>query len=194
MRRRGPRTVPAVSSTPPVALAWLRRLENVVVVALVVILIATAAQRIVRLRVAAEAVAVARVTAAVRAGLGNALMSAAVRGHPLPLRPLLDRNPFTFLLAPPTHYAGAFPHLPGRLRPGWWYYDRGRHLLVYAVLARRHFVTALPPPSRIEWRLVPVYDGRPHNTAHLAGVALQSLEPYRWRGVARRVAGVHGRR
>lgn len=194
MPRRGPRTVPVASSTPPVALAWLRRLENVLVVALVVILIAIAARRIDELRAAAEAVAVARVTAAVRAGLGNALIQAAVRGGPSRLRTLLDRNPFRFLLVRPARYAGSFVRLPHRLRPGWWYYDRGRHLLVYAVRARAHFVTPLPPPARIEWRLVPVYDGRPHDTEHLAGIALKSVAPYRWRGVARRVAGVHGRR
>jgi hypothetical protein len=164
------------------------------VVVFVVILIATAVTRVERLRVAAEAVAVAHVIAAVRLGLSAALVQAAVRGGPSRLRALLARNPFSFLAVRPTHYAGTFLHLPHRLRPGWWYYDSGRRLLVYAVRARRHFVTSLAPPPRIEWRLVPVYDGRPHDTAHLVGVELSSLEPYRWRGVARRVAGVHGRR
>lgn len=194
MPRRGPRTVPAASPTPPVALVWLRRLENVAVVVLVVVLVAVAARRIDRLRVAAEAVAVARVTSAIRAGLGAALVRAALRPGPPDLRRILDRDPLAFLLVPPAHFAGAFRRLPPRLRPGWWYYDRGRHLLVYAVRARRHLLTPLPPPARIEWRLVPVYDGRPHDAAHLAGVALRSVAPYRWRGVSRRVDGLHGTR
>lgn len=194
MSRRGLRTLPARSSTPPVALVWLRRLENVVVVALVVILIATVADRVERLRVAAEAVAVARVTSAVRAGLANALFRAAVRGGPARWQRLLVRNPMSFLALPPARYAGTFRHLPPHLRPGWWYYDQAHRLLVYAVRARRHFVTSLPPPPRIEWRLAPVYDARTHTPSNIVGVALRRVAPYHWTGVARRVAGIHGRR
>ena len=194
MPRRGLRTLPARSSTPPVALVWLRRLENVVVVALVVILIATVADRVERLRVAAEAVAVARVTSAVRAGLANALFHAAVRGGPARWQRLLARNPMSFLVFPPARYAGTFLHLPPHLRPGWWYYDQTHRLLVYAVRARHHFVTSLPPPPRIEWRLAPVYDARTHIPSNIVGVALRSVAPYHWTGVARRVAGIHGRR
>lgn len=195
MWRRGPRTIPLRSTTPPVALAWLRRLENVVVVTLVAILIAIAIDRIERLRVGAEALAVERVTAAIRVGLGQALMRAALRpGPPVPPSTLLERNPLSFLTLPPAHDAGSFTRLPHRLRPGWWYYDRRDHLLVYVVRARHHFVTTLPPPPRIEWRLVPVYDGEPHDRTHLVGIRLQSVAAYRWRGVARRIAGSHGSR
>ena len=51
---------------------------------------------------------------------------------------------------------------------------------------------SLPPP-RIEWRLAPVYDTRTHTPSNIVGVVLRSVAPYHWTGVARRVAGIHGR-
>jgi len=101
----------------------------------------------------------------VRADLQTALLFEAAervtRGDAASLQNFADRNPMTFLVAPPANYVGSFaqPH-EDDIPVASWYFDEHVHRLVYRVGRYTRFDALGGPPGRVELKTEFVFDDR----------------------------------
>jgi len=107
-------------------------LELVVVIALISILVAVAAVRLLPYIDEAERVAVLRVEGQLRSSINMEAAKRIVRGQSASLPALAGSNPFKYLLEPPKNYAGErlqrdIEQAPARR----WYYAEDKQRLVY---------------------------------------------------------------
>lgn len=87
-----------------------------------------------------------------------------------------DKNPVSYLAAPPGNYLGAFDHLkPSQMKKGSWYFDKTQHLLIYRVRFAQYFHSPLPGPARIRLKIMPIFGKN-----KLYAVDLKAVDPYQW--------------
>jgi len=116
----------------PHAAAGFSLFELVVVIALIGILIAVAANRLLPYMDEAERVAVLRVEGQVRSSLVMEAAQRIVRGQAASISTLEGSNPFKFLLEPPKNYVGELARGDAGQAPlRHWYFDQDEHRLVY---------------------------------------------------------------
>jgi len=107
-------------------------LELIVVIAIVGVLLAVAANRLLPFIDEAERVAVLRVEGQLRSSLMMEAAQRIVRGRSASLSDLEGSNPVKFLLEPPKNYIGEVKNGEiGQAPERHWYFERDRQRLVY---------------------------------------------------------------
>lgn len=165
-------------------------IEFVVLVCVIGVLMAVAADRLLALRADAESAAVRQVLGALRVGLSLQMLALVLEGRDAELPTLAAGNPMRYLGEPPVSYAGEreAPD-PQSIEPGRWYFDRSRALLVYRVRYADEFASELPAPPRLRFRVRLAFldrdgDGRfDPGLDGLGGVRVEPAEPFQWRGL-----------
>jgi prepilin-type N-terminal cleavage/methylation domain-containing protein len=162
-------------------------LELVVVVCLIALLAAFAADRLMRLRVEAERTGFDSTVGALRSALGIQVAQRVARDRIAELPKLVGANPMDFLSELPENYKGDFYGVDPRLiEEGAWYFDKQDGTLVYRVRYDEFLDTRLEGPARIRLAIVPVYEDRNGNgrfdpaTDVLKGLRLNTLDSYKW--------------
>lgn len=164
-------------------------LELVVVVALIAVLWFVAIDRLLRLRIDAERVAMLQVLGGLRSALGLEVAERVVRRGLASLVELQGANPMALLAETPHNYLGELDAPdPASVPPGSWYYDRRGRVLVYRVRHPGAFEGGpAEGPPRARFRVEVVWrdrdgDGRlDPGVDGIGGVRLAPVEPYRWR-------------
>jgi len=164
-------------------------LELVVVVALIAVLWFVAIDRMLRLRIDAERVAMLQVLGGLRSALGLEVAERVVRRGLASVTELQGANPMELLAERPHNYVGELDGPdPSRVPPGSWYFDRRTRMLVYRVRYPEAFEGGPPEgPPRARFRVEVLWrdrdgDGRLDPRADsVGGVRLAPVEPYRWK-------------
>lgn len=93
------------------------------------------------------------------------------------------QNPVKWLATPPPNYLGEMrDYNIEEISPGNWFFDTGRRMLVYRVNSGRSFVSATGAEKIVRYHVVSV-KRQPRSgggSVSVEGVALESVEPYRW--------------
>ena len=161
-------------------------LETLLVVALVLVFVLLASQRIMELRHAAERVGVQRTIATLQSALGTQMGVLVLQRGPEALPALHLSNPVALLDPPPPNDLGEHEGPPEPLPPGSWYFDRGTRELVYRVRYPEQYHSEdwqQPQWLRLQLR------AHQHDGA-LQRISLDVLHPYRWQGASVDQAGV----
>lgn len=164
-----------------------RLLELVVIVILILIFITVAIHQILRLRVAAERVAVMQMVGSLRTAISIELMHLVLHGTPADIAAMNHADPMLYLQQlPPNFEVLKKPVPPAQLQPYRWYYEPKSGILIYRVGNAEYLDTPLPSPPRIRFQLQVRYkdvNGNHHydpGIDGLQGVDLVALEPYKW--------------
>lgn len=162
-------------------------LELVVVIVLVAVLYAIAADRLVVMRAQAERSEVETTVGALRSALGIRVAAHVARGTAGEIRTLAGGNPMELMSERPESYRGSFfgPD-PGSFDGGQWYFDRREGALVYRVRFGEFFQSALQGPPRVRFAVQLDYSDRNANgrfddgVDEIHGVRLRELDGYSW--------------
>lgn len=169
------------------ARAGFSLIELVVVIILIAVLYAVAADRLIVMRAQAERSHVETTLGALRSALGVRVAATLARGSPRDLAALAGTNPVELLAEAPEGYRGEFfgPD-PAAFEGGQWYFDRRDGVLVYRVRFAEYFRGAAPGPARVRFAIEPVYTDRNGNGRYdpaadeIHGLRLREVEPYAW--------------
>lgn len=161
--------------------------ELLVVISIISTLFVFAAGRLMKLAVQAERAQVQQIVGTLKSALAMEIAAHVARDTIPELKKWIGANPMDLLADPPKTYLGVLDRPdPARIEGGHWYFDRRQEVLVYRVFNEREFVTSLPGPKRIRWRLEPVYEDRngngrfdPYQDA-LLGLRLAAQEKFKW--------------
>lgn len=162
-------------------------LELVVVIAIIVLLLVIAVNKLLPLRIDAERTAMENVLGALKSGLSIEVAAHVAKGQIPALAALADSNPMRRLSEIPKNYAGELDAPdPATVEGGQWYFDRHDHTLVYRVSNVEYFKTTLAGSARARFAVRLDYDdvngnGRFDNGVDaIRGVRLEALEAYSW--------------
>lgn len=162
-------------------------LELVIVIAIIVLLLVIAVDKLLPLRVDAERTAMENVLGALKSALNIEVAAHIAKGQIPLLAALQDSNPMNRLSEQPKNYAGEFDAPdPIAIEGGQWYFDRHDHSLVYRVSNVESFQTSLPDPPRARFAVRLDYDDMNGNNSFdkgidaIRGVKLEALEAYTW--------------
>ncbi len=162
-------------------------LELTVVICLIAILVALAADRLGRLRVEAERVAMLQVVGSIQSAMGIELARRVVRGGLQFVAELDGSNPMDLLSKQPENYLGELRNVGlETLPPASWYYDAEQRVLIYIVKNTDYFATPLQGVPRARFRFQLDYQDRDGNgafesgTDDLGGFRLVAIEDFRW--------------
>ena len=147
--------IPAVPRAPRQRrTAGFSLLELVIVIGLVAVLATVAADRLTRMRGAAEKAAVESIIGAIRSAFGIRFAELIAKGRSAEIPQLVRTNPFELLADMPETYRGAFFGVDaGLFAPGDWYYDRRDNKLVYLAKFTDPPANSASGPNRV--RLAP---------------------------------------
>lgn len=159
--------------------APLSQIELVTVVVAIVILIGVAVSRLAALAAFAERVSMDSTLGALREAIGIEVASDVAKDDLKALDRLDGANPMELLARKPANYVGDRTG-PAQVLPGQWYFNKGRHELVYRVRWQRSFVAGVPGPPRARFVVRAVRE-REGGQLLVVGLNLVAVEPYRWR-------------
>ncbi|HEB58027.1 MAG TPA: prepilin-type N-terminal cleavage/methylation domain-containing protein [Gammaproteobacteria bacterium] len=162
-------------------------LELIVVIIIISTLFLFAVDRLLRLRVQAEAARLAYTIGGLEVALSMQMAEMAARGEFHRLPRLAGKNPMDWLQQPPENYAGVVDSVEGlTLEPGKWVFDRRRGELVYRVRYAEYFQPEQGLSTNVRLKVLLVFADKNGNGRFerppddLYGVRLQNLTPYRW--------------
>jgi len=165
----------------------LSRLELALMITVIALLIAIAINRTSVLFVEAERLSVDMTLDGLRNGLTYYTAERMMLGQMRQLAKLDGANPVGLVISAPKGYRGVLrPGQGQQLKPGDWYFDPGRGVLVYRVVNRDHLWTENGDTSRLEFRLELDYrDGNGNGRFDqgidsINGLMLVTVTPYRW--------------
>lgn len=127
----------------------ISRLEFAVAATLFAVLAGVLLERLLYVEEYAEMTAMELTVANMRTGLRNRMGDLLIRDRVSEIATLADENPMSWLERRPDNYLGEFDREPDLDLRGSWYFDRGRHEIVYTVNLRRHFA----PRDREDYRV-----------------------------------------
>ena len=150
-------------------------LETLLVLALVLVFMLLASQRIIELRQSAERVGVQHTIATLQSALGTQMAVIALQQGLPGLAALHHSNPMDLLDPPPVNYLAE--HSPQDAPPpGSWVFDpQSRELLYRLRYPQLLFSSDAEQPDRIRLQLQVTYQGD-----QLQRVAIEPLHDYRW--------------
>lgn len=162
-------------------------LELVVVIAIIVLLLVIAVNKLLPLRIDAERTAMENVVGALKSALSIEVAAHVAKGRIPALAALVDSNPMNRLSETPKNYVGEL-NAPGpdMVEDGQWYFDLHDHTVVYRVSNVEYFKTTLTGPARARFAVRLDYDdmnGNGHfdtGVDAIRGVRLEALEAYSW--------------
>lgn len=166
---------PGITRTPsPRHSRGFSLLELVIVVCIVAVLLAIAADRLLVMRASAERTYVETTIGNIRSALGIKVAQLVAKGNPAGVALLANSNPIDVLAEHPESYRGVYFGVdPALFSGGDWYFDRRDHVLIFVLkyddLARvRRFPGSAPLVARYSISLV--YDDLNGNKLYDAGV------------------------
>ncbi|MBE0510464.1 MAG: hypothetical protein K0A95_08050 [Chromatiales bacterium] len=149
-------------------------LETLLVLALVLVFMLLASQRIIELRQSAERVGVQHTIATLQSALGTQMAVIALQQGLPGLAALHHSNPMDLLDPPPVNYTAEYP--PQDAPPGSWVFDPQASQLIYRLrYPQLLFSSDTEQPDRIRLQLQVRYQGD-----QLQRVAIEPLHDYRW--------------
>lgn len=152
---------------------WRRRFELPTIVVILGLFVALVLTRLPHYEAAAEETYLEANITALRAGLSQAVLLDQIHGNSRALAKMAGTNPVDLAMSPPGGYIGVHPGLtPAKARPGTWYFDPRKGILVYRVRSDSAFTSSLGPPPRVELKIVTAPGGVPR---------LISVAPYQFR-------------
>jgi prepilin-type N-terminal cleavage/methylation domain-containing protein len=151
-------------------------LELVIVVCIVAVLVAIAADRLLVMRATAERANVETTIGSIRSALGIKVAKLLARGNPGEVALLANSNPMDVLAEPPERYRGMYFGVDAALFSGGdWYYDSRDHAVTYVLqyddLARGKRVPG-SAPLVVRYSIRLVYDDLNGNKSYDPGVDL----------------------
>lgn len=149
-------------------------LELVIVVCVVAVLLAIAADRLLVMRASAERAHVETTIGSIRSALGIKVAQLVSKGNPGGVALLANSNPMDVLAEPPENYRGTYFGVdPALFAGGDWFFDRRDHTLVYVLkfddLARSKRVPG-SAPLLARYSVSLVYDDSNGNRTFDAGI------------------------
>jgi prepilin-type N-terminal cleavage/methylation domain-containing protein len=161
------------SLRPPTGFSLL---ELVIVVCIVAVLLAIAADRLLVMRTSAERTSVETTIGNIRSALGIKVARLIAKGDLAGIHALAQSNPMDVLAEPPESYRGVYFGIdPALFTGGDWYYDRRDRTLAYVVKYEDVLRTARSagaPPPLARYTISLVYDDVNGNKTFDAGVDL----------------------
>lgn len=162
-------------------------LEVMLVVALVLVFILLASERILQLRQTAEQVGVEHTIGTLRSALGSQMAATVVQQGMAGLLALDGSNPMELLEQLPVNYLGARDQAPEPHPPGSWYFDRAQQELIYrARYPARLYISDAPQSEQIRLRLRVYYaaatDTEEGPVQSVQRVVIEPVHPYVWLG------------
>ena len=161
-------------------------LELVVVIIVISILGLFAIDRIFVIRIAAEQAAVKQVIGTIKSALGLEVARLALDGRMSSVAKLNETNPVNLLSQTPNNYLGEKTDSDNIIEPGVWYFNTKQKALIYNVIYKENFTTALSDLPRIRHQIKLVYNDRNNNKRFdirydsIAGLDLFPMEKYSW--------------
>lgn len=162
-------------------------LELVIVIAIIVLLLVIAVDKLLPLRVDAERTAMENVLGSLKSALSIEVAAQIAKGRIPSLAALQDSNPMRRLSETPNNYLGELDAPdPASIEGGQWYFDRRDNTLVYRVSNVESFQTPLPGPARARFAVRLDYDDMNGNNHFdtgvdtLRGLRLEALDAYTW--------------
>ncbi len=162
-------------------------LELIVVIIIISTLFVIAVNKLLRLRVEAEAARLAYTIGGLEVALSMQMAEMAARGEFHRLPSLAGKNPMDWLQQPPENYAGVVDDARrATLEPGKWVFDRRRGELVYRVRYAEYFQPEQGFNTNVRLKIRLVFADKNGNGRYerppdeLYGVRLVTLTPYRW--------------
>ncbi|HKK06565.1 MAG TPA: prepilin-type N-terminal cleavage/methylation domain-containing protein [Gammaproteobacteria bacterium] len=169
-------------------------LELVVVIIIISILLAIAAERLLKIRAQAERAAVARAVGNMRSALGMRLAKDIADDNWPAIGKLAGSNPMTLMTRIPGNYLGVIQDPePAKIAGMQWYFDAGAGALVYRIRYAESFRSPLPGPARLRFRIEAQYRDRNGNGRFdprvdgFEGLDLVPLEHVAWPNGSARV-------
>ena len=161
--------------------------ELVVVIVLVALLYAFAADRLIVMRAQAERTEVETTVGAMRSAAGIRVAAHIAKGRANEIRALAGSNPMDLLSERPESYKGSFfgPD-PASFEGGQWYFDKRDGSLVYRVRFADFFQSEQEGPARLRFALRLDYTDRNANgrfdegVDEIHGMRLLEMERYTW--------------
>ncbi len=156
--------------------------ELAVVICVVVVLLGTLLDRLLRYQELGERAAMEQNLAAINTALTMRFASLVIAGRGTEIEKEAGGNPIHLLARPPENYLGAlYAPAPQSLQPRSWYYDRESGDLVYVPGRRRYLSEPPDAENGLHFRVVlteadPQQEGR---TA-LRQPMVRAVRPYRW--------------
>lgn len=170
---RAPRASCSRPHRPPSGFSLL---ELVIVVCIVAVLLAIAADRLLVMRANAERTYVETTIGSIRSAIGIKVAQLIAKGNLAAIPALVQSNPMDALTDPPEQYRGVYFGVePTLFSGGDWYYDRRDRTLAYVVKYEDVLRTARPTgaaPALARYALSLVYDDVNGNKTFDAGVDL----------------------
>lgn len=162
--------------------------QLMVIVILILVFIAVAAQRIWQLRIVAEQTAVTRMIGTLRSAVGAQVMERILHGGPAAVADMEHADPMQYLDPKPANFESTTnPVPPEQMIPYRWYYDTADGILTYRVGNEAYLDTPLAGPARIRLQLQLHYQDRNGNGRYdpdldgLGSINLVVLDPFQWR-------------
>jgi general secretion pathway protein G len=162
-------------------------LELVFVIIILSLLYVFGIDKLLKLRVDAEAAGLSYAISGLRVALSLQMAEMVARGemHKLPV--LVGQNPMDWLLQTPEGYVGKrSPQQASDVEPGQWYFDEARRELVYRVRFVRYFQPDQGDNPEVRLKVGLIYADKDSNGRFdrqkddVQGVRLQTVNPYRW--------------
>ena len=156
-------------------------LELVVVISIIAVLTAVAAERLWEIQVKAERAAMESVIGTIQSALGLKVAEALLIGERTGLDTLSGSNPMERLSEVPNNYVGALTDTADVVG-GQWYFDLREQVLVYRAynVANFHGSATDPTQARFAVRLDREAARPGHREQGIVGARLVPLEPYTW--------------
>ena len=168
--------------------AGLSIFEVTLVVILVGILMVIAMEKILRLDVDAERVAMQRMIGQLQSALVIEFADRVVHEGLAATRDMEGINPMSVLAGVPAKYVGEFDEpIPPGVAGGEWYFDTGNRTLVYMVRNVEYFEGHLHNPARARFQVRLAFEDRNGNGRYdpglegIGGVIIEPVEPYHWK-------------
>ena len=156
-------------------------LELVVVISIIAVLTAIAAERLWEIQVKAERAAMESVIGTIQSALGLKIAEALLMGDRTGLDTLSGSNPMERLSAVPNNYVGALTNTADVVG-GQWYFDLREQVLVYRAYNVANFQGSATDArqARFTVRLDREVARPGHREQGIVGARLVPLEPYTW--------------
>ena len=167
---------------PPEKQTGFTLLELAVVILFIGILASIFLKWMQRYQELAEKTVVEATVANMRTGLRYRIAELMINGRMNEMGSLSRENPMSWLQAPPSNYVGQTGqaqnlHLPS----GSWYFDQGRHELVYLLQHSRYFKPGPDGQKVIRFRVLTLTQTQTANTsARVEGISLAPVGSYDW--------------
>lgn len=160
--------------------------ELMVVISIAAILAVILLDRLFWYQAQAEKAAMEHTAGMIKSGLWMEAANLMMAERTAEITALAKRNPMGLLAQQPVNYLGEInADQAAELEDGNWFYDPGKHQMIYIVRHRRYFTPLLDEDFIVKYGMRVLYAEMETvpgtKVAYIAGITLVPLSKYRWR-------------